>query len=119
MDFLFLKKFNKKYLFFEKVIINYRPVLVNGLLEASYPSSHTILSLCVCGSSIIVNKKLYSKKRISKIINPIAFFIMILTTVGRLLSGMHWLSDILGGIIISITLLYVFSTVINLVKKGN
>lgn len=100
------------YLFFEKVIINYRPVLVKGTLEASYPSSHTMLSICICLSAIIINNKLYKNMRISKIINTLSIIIMITTTVGRLLSGMHWVSDILGGIIISICLSYIFKTVI-------
>ncbi len=100
------------YLFFEKVIINYRPVLVKGILEASYPSSHTMLSICICLSAIIINNKLYKNMRISKIINTLSIIIMITTTVGRLLSGMHWVSDILGGIIISICLSYIFKTVI-------
>lgn len=100
------------YLFFEKVIINYRPVLVKGILEASYPSSHTMLSICICLSAMIINNKLYKSMRISKIINTLSVIIMITTTVGRLLSGMHWISDILGGIIISICLSYIFKTVI-------
>lgn len=100
------------YLFFEKVIINYRPVLVKGVLEASYPSSHTMLSIYICLSAMIINNKLYKSMRISKIINTLSIIIMITTTVGRLLSGMHWISDILGGIIISICLSYIFKTVI-------
>lgn len=100
------------YLLFEKVIINYRPVLVKGVLEASYPSSHTMLSICICLSAMIINNKLYKSMRISKIINTLSIIIMITTTVGRLLSGMHWISDILGGIIISICLSYIFKTVI-------
>ena len=43
------------YIFFEKVIVNYRPILMNGFLEASYPSSHTLMTIGLCGSSIIVN----------------------------------------------------------------
>ena len=50
------------YVFFEKVIINYRPILMNGFLEASYPSSHTLMTICICGSSILINKKLFNNK---------------------------------------------------------
>lgn len=100
------------YVFFEKVIINYRPVLEDGLLEASYPSSHTLLTLFVSGSAILINKKLYSNKYI-KVINILLFIMMILMPVGRLLSGVHWFTDILGGVLISSALLMSFYTVIN------
>ena len=52
------------YVFFEKVIINYRPLLMNKELEASFPSSHTMLALCVCGSSLIMSKyRIKDKKK--------------------------------------------------------
>jgi len=47
------------YVLFEKYIINYRPILMNGFLEASFPSSHTLMTICLCGSSIIINNKLF------------------------------------------------------------
>lgn len=100
------------YVFFEKVIINYRPVSEDGLLEASYPSSHTLLTLFVSGSAILINKKLYSNKYI-KVINILLFIMMILMPVGRLLSGVHWFTDILEGVLISSALLMSFYTVIN------
>ncbi len=95
------------YIFFEKVIINYRPVLIDGVLEASYPSSHTILSLCVGLSSLIVSKRYFNKKYIKQI-NMITVALMGIVLVGRLLSGVHWFSDIVGGVIISMTLLSYF-----------
>lgn len=95
------------YIFFEKVIINYRPVLIDGVLEASYPSSHTILSLCVGLSSLIVSKRYFNKKYIKQI-NMITVALMGIVLVGRLLSGVHWFSDIFGGVIISMTLLSYF-----------
>ena len=104
------------YVFFEKVIINYRPILMDGFIEASYPSSHTLMTICLCGSSIIINKKLYNNK-IPKIMNILSVAIIIITVVGRLISGVHWFTDIIGGIFISIALLMTLYSVINVIKK--
>ena len=99
------------YIFFEKVIVNYRPILINGFLEASYPSSHTLMTICLCGSSIIVNKKLFNNK-ITKFINILLLLIILITVIGRLLSGVHWFTDIIGGIIISIALLRILFAIL-------
>lgn len=105
------------YVFFEKCIINYRPVLIDGILEASYPSSHTLLSICICGSALLINKNLFNNKKIYKYINIISIISMVLIVLGRLLSGVHWASDIIGSIIISITLLKMLETYYLSIKK--
>lgn len=92
------------YILFEKVVINYRPIIMDGELEASYPSSHTILSLCVGFSSLIVSHRYFNKKYIKKI-NMITLIVMLIVLLGRIISGVHWFSDILGGVIISLCLL--------------
>ena len=92
----------------KKVVINYRPILIDNELEASYPSSHTILALCVGLSSLKVSKRYFNKKYI-KIINYITIGLMLVVFLGRLISGVHWLSDIIGGLIISFTLLSYFN----------
>ena len=96
------------YVLFEKVSINYRPILIDDVLEASYPSSHTILSLCVGLSSLKVSKKYFNKKYIKKI-SLITIILMSLVLLGRIISGVHWISDIIGGVIISLTLLSYFN----------
>ena len=106
------------YIFFEKVIVNYRPILMNGFLEASYPSSHTLMAICLCGSSIIVNKKLFNNK-ITKFIDGLSVVIIFTTVIGRLISGVHWFTDIIGGMIISIALLMMLYSVIDIIKKHN
>ena len=106
------------YIFFEKVIVNYRPILINGFLEASYPSSHTLMAICLCGSSIIVNKKLFNNK-ITKFIDGLSVVIIFTTVIGRLISGVHWFTDIIGGMIISIALLMTLYSVIDIIKKHN
>ena len=100
------------YVFFEKCIINYRPILIDGVLEASYPSSHTLMALCICGSSIIVNKRIFHKK-IFNLENKLSIFLMITIILGRFISGVHWFSDIIGAIFISLALLSSFYTVIS------
>ena len=106
------------YVFFEKVIINYRPILMDGFLEASYPSSHTLMTLCICGSSILINKKLFNNK-ITKFINCLSIIILTITVVGRLISGVHWFTAIIGGILISSGLLMTFYSLLSIIKKEN
>lgn len=96
------------YILFEKFIINYRPILIDGELEASFPSSHTMLAICVCISAITLNKTYIKNNDRRKIINISILVLMGLIILGRLISGVHWFTDILGGLIISSTLLSYF-----------
>jgi undecaprenyl-diphosphatase len=105
------------YVFFEKFIVNYRPILMNGFLEASYPSSHTLMTICLCGSSIIVNRKFYNNK-IAKFVNILSLVVVLITVIGRLLSGVHWFTDIIGGIFIGGALLMTLYSVLDVVKKN-
>ena len=105
------------YVFFEIFIVNYRPVLMDGELEASFPSSHTLIALCICGSAILLNKKKYNKLKITRIVNKVLLAVMILLVVGRILSGVHWFSDILGGLIISLALLMGYYTFLEFGKE--
>lgn len=100
------------YVLFEKVIINYRPVLEDGVLEASYPSSHTMLAICICLSSLLISKYYIKKNNFKNSFNVTTILLMVILVVGRTLSGYHWLSDIIGGIIISLFLVSLFYTCI-------
>lgn len=104
------------YVIFEFVVINYRPVLLDGL-EASYPSSHTVLSICVCISSVIVSKSVLGDKKFVKVFNILSIILMILIVLTRFLSGVHWLTDILGGILISLALCTLFEAFVNIGNK--
>ena len=104
------------YVIFEFVVINYRPVLLDGL-EASYPSSHTVLSICVCISSVIVSKSVLGDKKFVKVFNILSIILMVLIVLTRFLSGVHWLTDILGGILISLALCTLFEAFVNIGNK--
>ena len=102
------------YVFFEKVIINYRPILEDGQLEASFPSSHTMLAVCICLSSLLISKYYIKDEKLKKILDIGTIILMVVLVIGRLLSGVHWFSDILGGVIISLFLVSIYNTLINL-----
>ena len=89
------------YLFFEAVVINYRPVLIDGRLEASYPSSTTLLVMCVMPTAAIqlnahIKNNLLRRIATISIVAFTAFMVM-----GRLVSGVHWVTDIVGGALLS------------------
>ena len=93
------------YVLFEKIALNYRPVLMDGELEASFPSTHTLLALCICGSAIMVNGKVIKNDLLRRLLNIVAGLLMLGIVVTRVMSGVHWASDIIGGVIISLFLL--------------
>ena len=102
------------YLLFENLIINYRPVLINGILEASYPSSTTMLVLCVMPTAIMQLKDRIRNKLLFKIITAAISTFIIFMVIGRLISGVHWFSDIIGGILLSIGLVALYDFVVKL-----
>ena len=94
------------YIAFDKVAINYRPMLLPGetSLEPSFPSSHTMLALCVFGTSWLFFKRRLGQGKAYSIIRVMMLVLMVVTVLGRLLSGAHWFTDIIGGLLISLTL---------------
>ena len=89
------------YTFFEVVVINYRPTLIDGYLEASYPSSTTMLVMCVMPTSAMqLNARI--KNTVLRHFAVIAIVVFTaFMVIGRLVSGVHWITDIIGGALLS------------------
>lgn len=96
------------YVIFEIFPVNYRPILEDGKLEASFPSSHTMLTLCVMLSAVPVLKRIMKIETVTATASLALPVLAGLAVIGRLLSGVHWLTDIVGGILISAALLCFF-----------
>ncbi len=108
------------YVLFEKVVVNYRPILMpdGEGLEASFPSSHTMLSCVILGSGLQLIKKYARKSKTVQLVLTVIFSVMLaLIVAGRLLSGVHWFTDIIGGILLSVALLNAWEGAVKLWKS--
>ena len=99
------------YTLFELVVINYRPVLINGYLEASYPSSTTMLVMCVMPTAAMqLHARIKNGMLRACVLFAIAVFVAFMV-IGRLLAGVHWLSDIIGGALLSAALVMTYRAI--------
>lgn len=100
------------YFIFEMIPINYRPILIDGRMEASYPSSTTLLVLSVMPTLVLqVNRRVISNG-IKRIVKMFANVFTIFMVVGRLICGVHWFTDIVGAVIISSGLFVIYKAVV-------
>ena len=97
------------YLFFEKVVINYRPVLIDGRPEASYPSSTTLLTATVMPTAAIWFNNRIKNTAARRSLCTLIYVFTAFMVIARLISGVHWLSDIFGGILVCSGLVFLYS----------
>ena len=102
------------YLLFESVVINYRPVLIGGILEASYPSSTTMLVMCVMPTAVMQFNSRIRNKLLRNIVAATLVAFIAFMAIGRLLSGVHWLTDIVGGALLSTGLVLMYRAIVDL-----
>ena len=102
------------YILFERVVINHRPVLINGFLEVSYPSSTTLLVMCVMPTAMMQFYTRIKNQFWRKCVTCIHLVFILFTVLGRLISGVHWLSDIIGGALLSAGLVLFYRFMINI-----
>ena len=89
------------YILFEIIIVNYRPILINGYLEASYPSSTTMLVMCVMPTAMMQFGERIKSKSLKRYINFVIGAFIVFMVISRLISGVHWFTDIVGGALLS------------------
>ena len=105
------------YLLFESVVINYRPVLIHGFLEVSYPSSTTLLVLCVMPTTMLQLHRRLQHRLLRRVLQTIIVLFMLFMVVGRLLAGVHWLTDIIGGVLLAGGMVLLYDAVCLLKKE--
>lgn len=105
------------YVAFEKIVINYRPVLEDGELAASYPSSHTVLIVGIMLTTLLQLSNRLAGKKLRMPACIACGVLAAIAVLGRLLAGVHWFTDILGGVILAAALVMLYSTVCRQVKQ--
>ncbi|MBR0130551.1 MAG: phosphatase PAP2 family protein [Firmicutes bacterium] len=104
------------YVLFNHMIVNYRPIIMDGELEPGYPSSHTMLAICVfymCGQVLM---DITRTPDLAGIIKRVLMALMGLTIVTRFLSGVHWPTDIIGAILLSMAICSMFDAVLKTMR---
>ena len=89
------------YVIFEMIPINYRPVLIEGRLEASYPSSTTLLVLSVMPTLMFQAYRRTSDSLIRRMAAVFTVAFSLFMVIGRLISGVHWATDIIASVLLS------------------
>ncbi len=96
------------YVLFELVVINRRPVLIEGILEASYPSSTTLLVACVIPTALMQTRSRLQRKALRICVLSVGYAFVAFMVIGRIFSGVHWISDIIGGAFLCVGLLFLY-----------
>ena len=107
------------YLIFEMIPINYRPILIEGIKEVSYPSSTTLLVLGVMSTLGFQVKRRVKNECVKKTLICFVYLFSVFMVIGRLIAGVHWLTDIVGSVLLSVGLFWGYKgTIVLLDYRG-
>ena len=106
------------YILFEIVVINYRPTLIDGYLEASYPSSTTILVMCVMPTAMMQLRTRIKNDLFRRCVMLTITVFITFMVIGRLVSGVHWITDIIGGALFSTAIVLMYYAISDMATKN-
>lgn len=105
------------YVVFEVIPVNYRPILIEGVMEASYPSSTTLLVLCVMPTLVEQIDRRMTNAAVKRVICILTILFSAYMVIGRLISGVHWFTDIVGAVFLSVGLFTIYKGFVLICNK--
>ena len=97
---------------FNLLVVNYSPVLVPGKTKPSpsFPSFYVLLSVIAWGSTAFHIADIFDEKKTLRfILTALCIAFILAGTFSCALCGLNWLTDIIGAILLGITLLFIYS----------
>lgn len=107
------------YLVFEMIPINYRPIPIDGCMEASYPSSTTLLVLSVMPTLVLQTRRRCRSKAVRGAVYAFSVLFSAFMVLGRLVAGVHWATDIIGSVLLSFGLFALYHASVIYMDKRN
>ena len=85
----------------------------------SFPSGHAMISICVYGTLIYIINKNIKNKLLKTILTILLLIIIISIGLSRIYVGVHYPSDILGGYLLSLTIIIININLYHKYIRGN
>ncbi len=106
------------YLIFEMIPLNYRPVLIEGRMEASYPSSTTLLVVSVMPTLAFEVRRRLKNTALRYALYWFTVAFTVFMVIGRTVSGVHWLTDIIGALLLSAGLYLIYYGAVSMMEEN-
>lgn len=104
------------WILFDYVIkINYRPLNPN---EGSFPSTHVLLTVFLTNVGGLMLAKYCKNTTLIIVAYVVSLLFIILVVLFRILSGMHYITDVFGGLFLGFSLSYLFNGIKIYIENG-
>lgn len=100
------------FVFKNMIVVNYRPILVDGKAEASFPSLHTLGAVAFAFVEASLISKNTKNKTLRLVANTLLPTMAAMVGLGRVAAGMHWTTDVIGAVLYGMTLVSTYELLI-------
>lgn len=64
--------------------------------------------VCVMGTAMMQFKYRIKNKVLLRVIETVSVLIILVTVTGRIMSGLHWFTNVVGGLLLALSLIFFY-----------